>query len=88
MKGIIRQGTLSIVFGLALTSIASAGVIPNGGSFSDTIDFDGDVDTHTFQGNAGDMGLFSVSGTVESGRSSKSATRTGRFLPEMTSSKV
>ena len=61
-------GTGSYTLYLALAPGANEhGSIPNGGSVSQNISVDGEIDSFTFQGNAGDMGLFSVSGTVESG---------------------
>ena len=62
---------LAAITGLCCTSlpvdIAEAAVIPNGGSVDGTLSAPDEIDTHTFEGTAGQMGLISVSGNLVGG---------------------
>jgi hypothetical protein len=58
---------LTIVPLLVVGHTASGGVIPNGGSISETIANPGEVDTHTFSATAGQQGVISVTGDVTGG---------------------
>ena len=46
---------------------AFAAVIPNGGSVAGIVSSDGEVDVHTFDGVAGQRGVVSISGSVDTG---------------------
>lgn len=54
-----------LLFGFV--DLVIADVIPNGGSIMGEISSNGEIDTHTFSGVAGQAGIISISGSVSSG---------------------